>query len=202
MSETNGAVRARKPQLADSIDRLDQMVDDLSVAIPGAVAESVREALGPAFAAAIKDAVAAAVAEALKEAGLKAATATPTPPALPPAPHQPRASVWTKVKAVLGRLRRWAAQAVTPAVERAVTPVLAHVAVGWAVAKCVGASTIRSRVAAVATAVCGVAAGLLGFVLGPVGAAALLALVTGVATAAAAWAAPAVRLFVALGCDE
>jgi hypothetical protein len=70
------------------------------------------------------------------------------------------------------------------------------------VAKLIGAATVRSRVAAVTTALAGAAAGLLGFVLGPVGAAALLALVTGAATATVAWAAPAIRLFVALGRDE
>src|SRR5438045_1238824 len=135
MSETNGTMRARKPQLADSIEKLDQMVDDLSVAIPGAVAESVREALGPAFAAAIRDAVKAAVAEALREVGPTAVAPTTTPPVAPPSPRQPKAGAWAKAKSMLGRLRRWAA--------RAAAPVLAHVAVGWAVAKCVGASTIR-----------------------------------------------------------
>ena len=97
------------------------------------------------------------------------------------------------MKPAIGRLRQWAA--------RTAAPVLAHAALGWAVAKLIGAATVRSRVAAVVTALAGVAAGLLGFVLGPVGAAALLALVTGAATATAAWAAPAIRLFVTLG-DE
>ena len=45
------------------------------------------------------------------------------------------------------------------------------------------------------TAVSGAAAGLLGIALGPVGAAVLLALVTGAVTATVAWAAPTIRLF-------
>jgi hypothetical protein len=53
-------------------------------------------------------------------------------------------------------------------------------------------------VAAPATALAGAAAGLIGFALGPVGVAILLALVTGAATATAAWVAPTARLFVAL----
>ncbi len=193
MSETNGAVRARRPQLADSIEKLDEMITDLSVAIPGAVAESVREALGPAFAAAIKDAVTVAVAEALKAVG-SARPPVPAPQVPPPAPRKSAAGAWARVKSAIGRLRRWAG--------RAVAPVVAHVILGWAVAKLIGAATVRSRVATVATALCGTAAGLLGFALGPVGAATLLALVTGAATATAAWAAPAIRLFVSLDQDE
>ena len=79
MSESNGTLRARKPQLADSIEKLDQMVDDLSLAIPGAVADSLREALGAGFAAAIKDAVKAAVAEALKDFALRSPRSRPRP---------------------------------------------------------------------------------------------------------------------------
>jgi hypothetical protein len=41
----NGTARARRPQLADSIQRLDELLDGLATAIPGAVADSVREVL-------------------------------------------------------------------------------------------------------------------------------------------------------------
>ena len=63
----NGTMRQRRPQLHESIERLDEMIDGLAVAIPGAVADALRAALGPAFAAAIKDAVTAAV----KKSGVK-----------------------------------------------------------------------------------------------------------------------------------
>src|SRR6266545_1642386 len=91
MSETNGTMR-RKPQLSDSIERLDEMIDGLAVAIPGAVAESLREALGAGFAAAIKDTVTAAVAEAFKNFSSAIVTqSTVTPPAPPAPPARPPA---------------------------------------------------------------------------------------------------------------
>jgi hypothetical protein len=193
MSESNGAVRAKKPQLSESIERLDGMIDELAVAIPGAVAESVREALGPAFAAAVRDAVKAAVAEAMKELGPAAAPA-PAQPTRPAAARKSAAGAWANVKAVVRRLRRWAV--------RVVGPVIAHAALGWAAAKMVGSATLRSRAAALATALSCAAAGLVGWALGPVGASALLALLTGSVAATAAWAAPTIRLFAALGRDD
>lgn len=190
----NGTMRPRRPQLNESIERLDEMIDGLAVAIPGAVADSLREALGPAFAAAIKDAVTAAVAEALKDvAPALAARPAPVVPAPPAPPARPKAAAWAKVKAALGRLRRWAA--------RTAAPVLAHAALGWAVAKVIGAATVRSRVAALVTALIGTAAGLVGFVMGPIGASVLLGLTAGSVTAAAVCAAPTVRHFVALRDD-
>ena len=193
MSESNGTLRARKPQLSDSIERLDGLIEELGVALPGAVADCLREALGPAFAAAIKDAVSAAVVEALKGAALVApAQPAPIPPVpVPPAPRPARTTgMWVKVKAALGRLRRWAA--------RTVAPVIGHAALGWGIAKVIGGATIRSRVAAFVTALTGTAAGFLGFVAGPVGASVLLGLTAGSITAAAVWAAPTIRLFAAL----
>lgn len=197
MSESNGTLRARKPRLADSIERLDEMIDGLAVAIPGAVADSLREALGAGFAAAIKDAVTAAVVEALKDlapAGAMQPVPAPVPPAPPAPPLKPKVSAWTKVKATLGRLRRWAEQVAAPVL----APVFAHAVLAWAVAKVIGAATVRSRVAALLTALGGTAAGVLGFALGPVGAAVLLGLLSGSVTATALWAAPTIRLFVAL----
>ena len=74
-------MRPRRPQLHESIERLDEMIDGLAVAIPGAVADALRAALGPAFAAAIKDAVTAAVAEALKGIAPTLAAQTVSAPA-------------------------------------------------------------------------------------------------------------------------
>ena len=45
----NGTLRSKRPQLTDSITRMDEMVDGLATAIPGAVADSIREVLGPAW---------------------------------------------------------------------------------------------------------------------------------------------------------
>ncbi len=84
MSDSNGTLRPRRPQLADSIERLDAMIEDLSSAIPGAVGESVREVLG----AAIKDAVKAAVAEALAE--VRGTVAVPPPVSARPAHRRRR----------------------------------------------------------------------------------------------------------------
>jgi hypothetical protein len=78
---------------------------------------------------------------------------------------------------------------------------VAHAVLGWAVAKVTGTATVRSRVAAVVTALAGTAAGLVGFAAGPLGASILLALTAGSVTAAAVWAAPTIRLFVALRDD-
>jgi hypothetical protein len=199
MSACNGTLRPKRPQLNDSIEKLDEMIDGLAVAIPGAVADSLREALGAGFSAAIKDAVTAAVAEALK--GFAPAVAQLVPASAPPAPPAPPVKqavpVWTKVKAALGRLRRWAVRVAAPVL----TPVLAHAVLAWSVAKVIGAATVRSRVAALVTALGGTAAGVLGFALGPVGAAVLFGLLSGAATATALWAAPTIQFFIALRDD-
>ncbi len=199
MSACNGTLRARKPQLADSIEKLDEMVDGLAVAIPGAVADSVREALGPAFAAAIKDAVKAAVAEALAEAQVARdakPAPIPVPPSPPPtssAPAVEKPSQWARVKAALGRVRRWLA--------KKAAPVVARLALGWAVTRMIAGATARSRPAAVMTAVTGTTAGVGGYLLGPVGAAGLLGLAAAALAASAAFAAPAVRLLAAFRDD-
>ncbi len=94
------------------------------------------------------------------------------------------------MKAALRRLRGWAARTVTPVAGRAL--------LGWGIAKLIGGATARSRVAAGVTALTGAAAGLLGFALGPVGAPVLLGLLAGSVAATALWAAPTIRLLVAL----
>ena len=193
----NGALK-RRPQLADSIQKLDEMVDGLATAIPGAVAESVREVLGPALAAAItdavRDAVKEAVAEAVKQAVAELAAkmpsvpAPPTPPPPPPAPPKP--GVWEKVTAALARWKKGAGRKVAPAVAR--------LALGWGVMRLIGGSTVRSRTATAVTALTGTLAGLVGVAAGPVGSAVLLGLATGVIAATAVWAAPAAQLLVAV----
>ena len=90
-------------------------------------------------------------------------------------------------------LRRWCG--------RRAAPVVVRVALGWAVVKVVGGATIRSKWAALATALSGAVAGLAGYFAGPVGAAIVLGLAGGAITATATWAAPAVRLLIAFRDD-
>ncbi len=184
-------LRPKRPQLNDAIDRLDQMVEGLEKTIPAAVAGAVKDALGPAFAAAVKGAVTAAVAEAVKEAVRElAAVATPpatSPTVAPPAPPgTPKPGPWARVKGTLGHLRRWAGGKAAPVVTR--------LAIGWAVMRAIGTSTVHSRAAVLTTAATGAAAGLLGFAAGPVASAVLLGLTAGAVAAAATWAAPAAAL--------
>ena len=67
--------------------------------------------------------------------------------------------------------------------------------------KVVGGATIRSRSAAVATALTGTVAGLAGFAVGPIASAVLLGLAGGAITAAATWAAPAIGLLLPFRSD-
>jgi hypothetical protein len=182
----NGMMRAKKPQLSDSIQRLDEMVNQLSAAIPAAVGEAVREVMGGAVAAAIRDAVADGVRQAL--AGLPAPAPQQTPAVQEP--RSVRSGVWTRVKSILSNLKRWLGVPVTP--------VLARLAVGWAVMKLIGGATLRSRSAALATTAAGTTAGFVGLVAGPVVSAVLFGLAAAVITSAAMWAAPLGTLFVAL----
>jgi hypothetical protein len=197
MTSHNGTLKTRKPQLADSIERLNEMVDGLAVAIPGAVADAVGQALGPAFTRAVTDAVTAAVAEALAGVPVgpdaKPVPGAVTPPAEPPTPATQKPSRWAGVKAVLGRLRRWLAKQAAPVVTR--------LALGWAVTRTIAGATARSRPAAIVTAVTGTTAGVGGYLLGPLGAAVLLGLAAATLAASAAFAAPAVRLLTAFQDD-
>jgi len=188
----NGTLRSRRPQLNDSISKLDEMVDGLATAIPGAVADSIREALGPVFANAVKQAVKEAVAEALKEQTREIVPPAPLPPVTPPTPR-PRPDHWAKVKRALTELKAWAAQRVAPVVARAT--------LGWAIVRLIGVSAIHSRTAIITSTLTGTAAGVAGFVLGPVGAAVLLGLSVSTMAATAVWAAPAMSLLVAIQDD-
>lgn len=185
----NGTMRAKKPQLSDSIQRLDEMVDQLSAAIPAAVGEAIREVMGGAVAAAIREAVADGVRQAL--AGLSAPVLTPAGPT--PEPRPTRTGVWTRVKSILCSLKCWAGARVAP--------LLARLAVGWAVMKLIGGATVRSRSATLATTAVGTTAGFVGFVAGPVVSAVMFGLVAAVMTSAVVWAAPLGTLFLALRDD-
>jgi hypothetical protein len=196
--------RPRRPLLTDSIARLDEMIDGLSTAIPGAVAESVREVLGSNLVTAIRDAVREAVKEGVREAvqaavvetasasAARAVSVSSRDSAVSPQSDSSRTGrlTWSGLLAVGGRIRRWSA--------RRVAPVVARLAIGWAIVKLVGGSTIRNRSAAMATAMVGATAGYTGYVAGPIGSAVLLGLAGGAITAVAAWTAPTFRLLVAL----
>jgi VIT1/CCC1 family predicted Fe2+/Mn2+ transporter len=69
----------KRPQLADSISRLDSILEGLSDAIPATVAESIQQAL----ATAVKDAVQVALNEALNNADVIAALAARLPVQVP-----------------------------------------------------------------------------------------------------------------------
>ncbi len=192
----NGTLRSRRPQLNDSINKLDEMVDGLATAIPGAVSDSIREVLGPVFAAAVKDAVKEAVAEALKELNRVEVQPVPVPPPVaPPAPPTPRPKPdrWAKAKLALAELKAWVGQRVAPVAARA--------ALGWAVVRLIGVSALHSRTAILTSTLTGAVAGLVGFVVGPVGAAVLLGLSVSTMAATTAWAAPAISLLVAIRDD-
>lgn len=188
----NGSLRSRRPQLNDTITKLDEMVDGLATAIPAAVADSIREALGPVFAAAVKSAVKEAVAEAMKEQGTVAVKPAPVPPEVPPPPTPPtptKPSVWVRVRAALSQLKVWAVKKAAPVVARAT--------LGWAIVRVIGVSTIHSRTALVSTMAAGFLTAAGGYALGPVGAAILLGLASSAIAACATWAAPAARFLTA-----
>jgi hypothetical protein len=190
--------------LSDTINRLDEMIETLSTAIPGAVSESVREVLGASLVAAIGDAVREAVKEGVREAVQAAmgeaaqaaagqsvsVSATNVVASRPSIGTGTGRRAWTGLRAITGRLRRWVA--------RRVAPVVARLAIGWAIVKLVGGSTMRSRWAALSTALVGAGAGYTGYVVGPIGSGILLGLAGGAITAIAAWAATTVFLLMAL----
>ena len=199
--------RPKRPQLSDTINRLDEMIETLSTAIPGAVSESVREVLGASLVAAIGDAVREAVKVGVREgvqAAVGEAVALATAPASPvsdPIAGAPPGlgttptglGVWARIRALTGGLRRW--------VTRRVAPVVARLTIGWVIVKLVCSSTIRSRSAALSTALVGAGAGFTGYVVGPISSGILLGLAGGAITAIAAWAAPTVFLLMALRDD-
>jgi len=199
----NGTLRSRRPQLNDSISKLDEMVDGLAVAIPGAVSDSIREVLGPTLTVALTDAMKEAfkegfkeaVVEALKELKSETPAPQPVPPPAPPAPPTPRVRPdrWAKVKAAMAELKTWAT--------KRVAPVAARAALGWAIVRVIGVSTIHSRTAILTTALTGTLTGLAGYALGPIGAAVLLGLSASTFAATAAWAAPTISLLVAIQKD-
>jgi hypothetical protein len=201
----NGVLRPRKPQLTDSISKLDEMVEGLSTAIPDAVADSIREALGASFTTAIKDAVKDAVQDAMKEAvkdavveAFKARNSEVPQPAPTPVPPpvatvstpRPRRDRWARLKAALAELKTWATKVAAPVVTRA--------ALGWAIVRVIGISTIHSRTALFSTMATGLLTATAGYALGPIGAAVLLGVVSSTIAATTIWAAPAVRFMVTM----
>jgi len=154
MMSENGTLRSKRPQLTDSITKLDEVIDGLATAIPSAVADSIGEVLGPAFTVAIKDAMKQAVAEVLKERNNEEKPTPVPPPTVPLTPAPPKPSPWMKVKAALTQLKTWALKKAAPVVARA--------ALGWAVVRVIGVSTIHSRTAILTTTLTGTLTGLAG----------------------------------------
>jgi hypothetical protein len=95
--------RSRRPQLTDTIERLERMIDDLATAIPGAVAESVREVL----ATVLPEVVKAAVERAATELAAAVAVMTPTAPAPPAPPPPPPPPAPPETPGLSARFRAW-----------------------------------------------------------------------------------------------
>jgi hypothetical protein len=96
---TNG--RPQRKQLADQLDRLDNVIDGLCVGLPQAVADATREGA--------RQAVRDVILEVMTNADLRAmiagmapvlpSAAPPFPPTFEPAaPTEPRVSIWTRLK--------------------------------------------------------------------------------------------------------
>jgi hypothetical protein len=182
----------RRPQLSDSIHHLDEMIDDLATAIPGAVAESVCEVLSSGFGDAIREVVREAVKECVSAAVLEALAATaagtlPTTP-IPPSQSPPSSGTlrkaWMSVRGLLGRLRSWCA--------RRAAPVLTRLAISWLIVKLVGGATSRSPRTMLTTSLTGAAAGMTAYAVGPLGAAIMLGVAVSGFAAAVSWVAPLV----------
>ncbi|MCE9562466.1 MAG: hypothetical protein K8U57_10480, partial [Planctomycetes bacterium] len=82
-----------------------------------------------------------------------------------------------------------------------VAPVAARAALGWAIVRLIGVSAVHSRTAIITSTLTGAVAGIVGFVLGPVGAAVLLGLSVSTMAVTAVWAAPAISLIAAFRND-
>ena len=151
----NGTARARRPQLADSIQRLDELLDGLADAIPGAVADSVREVL----AAVLPEVVRAAIEHSTGELARTLAAAAPSAPAAAtPSPSVPaaRPATWADR---LGDGLRSACAAVRSRLRRARSSVRSILTLAAALVR-------ASPRSAAAAAILGTAAGVGGYHMG------------------------------------
>ena len=107
----------KRPNLADQINRLDNMLDGLSEGLNEAVADAVKAAVG----AAVKEAVQAVLTEVLANPDLRAtlsfpgpalpSEATPTAPAATNVERRP-SSWWDRARAAIGAVRSFCAQSI------------------------------------------------------------------------------------------
>ena len=178
MSE-NGTLRTRKPQLRDSIVRLDEMIDGLATAIPAAVADSAREVLGAVLPEVIRAAIDRAVGELARTL---AAGAPPAPAVAPPSPSVPaaRPATWADR---LGDGLRSACAAARSRLRRARSA--SRRLIGLA------ASVLRaSPRVAVGAVVVGAAVGVGGYLVGPVFSAVVAGVGAGMLGLSVVWLAP------------
>jgi hypothetical protein len=124
MPATNG--RPQRKQLADQIDRLDQLLDGLADGLNDAITDACREGS--------RQAVREAVTEVLTNPDLRALVGTATAAPIDPAPTRP--SFWAKLKAKIAAARA--------AVVGAVAPVTAEVSDRCRAAKQVVTSTVHA----------------------------------------------------------
>ena len=195
--------RTRRPQLNDSIGKLNDVIEGLSTAVPQVVADTLAGVLGADFAAAVGRAVAAGLAPVVRDAvraELAAARAELTPPmpkaveqkpvdAKPPLPPKP--TLTARVRTAVRRVRAWAGRQ-RDAVRGAAT-------IAWALLGLLAAAVAHSPVAVAAAVVSGLTGGVVAAVTDPAAAVALTAVSVGTLTAAAVSAAPLVRAAVAAG---
>jgi len=194
MSQTKSltpSVNGRKrPQLNDSIHRLDSILDGLAEAIPATVADSIREGLAEA----VRQAVMSALAEALTAPGGLAALAATQPlpqatPEVPTAPVRPESTTTgptrpSFLRTGLDRLgAAWAAASATASTWLCV--LLAWCCGLLRLAGSAGSALWAARVTAGTGLAAGASAGVLAYLAGPLAASFLLGLT--VAAGVVAW---------------
>lgn len=204
---TAGGNGRKRPQLIDSISRLDSILDGLAEAIPATVADSVQQAVAAAVAAAVKEAVQAALHEAMTNPDILAALAarlpvpqpaTPPEPVSQPAPAQPekpkaRRRWLTWLRAGWDRAVAWLAERRRAAGRwfRAVSRRLgAAFSLAWAVRRPLGIGLAA-----------GAGVGVLAYLAGPLAAAILSALAVGALTTTGLLIVPVLRLLAQPDCD-
>ncbi len=198
MSETVMS-RSKRPQLADTIERLDRMIEGLAEAIPSVVADSVREVL----AAVLPQVIKAAVDQATRELAGAVAVMIPTPlspPAPQPPPEPPPAPTPPPTApSLLSRLGAWVGR-IRDRVKTGLGKARARVKRAWLSMRMltlVLAGVVRaSPRTAVLAALVGVAMGVVSYSLGPVSAAVLAGSGTGLLTLGVVWIAPFAQLLV------
>ena len=193
--------RTRRPQLTDTVNHLNDVIEGLSASVPEVVADALKAALGADFAAAVGRAVAAGLATVVRDAvraevaAVRADLTPPMPKAVEPKPVDvkppvpPKPTLKARVRTAVRRAKAWAGRQ-----RDALTCVAA---VGWAMLRLLAAAVAHSPAAVVSAAVVAVMVGVVATVTDPAVGVALAGLAAGTLTAVGVVAAPLVRAAVA-----